>query len=83
MFKSSISLFPSNLNKLLLRFLFKRFAHSVAIFNYFSLNMLLIVSESLQETLGRIGTPKYSPTRASICFLIKGINSTEVGCPIP
>ena len=31
----------------------------------------------------KIGRSKYSPTKASICFLIKGINSTEVGCPIP
>jgi hypothetical protein len=45
--------------------------------------MLFIVSVSLQETFGKIGTSKYSPTKASTCFLIKGINSTDVGCPIP
>jgi len=56
---------------------------SVDIFNYFSLKILFIVSSSLQETFGRIGTSKYSPTNASTCFLIKGINSTAVGYPIP
>jgi hypothetical protein len=55
----------------------------VEIFNYFSLNILLIVLVSLQETLGSIGTSRYSPIKASTCFLIKGTNSTEVGCPIP
>jgi hypothetical protein len=42
-----------------------------------------MVLESLQETLGIIGVPRYSPIKASICFLIRGINSTDVGCPIP
>jgi len=45
--------------------------------------MLFIVSVSLQETFGRIGISKYSPTKASICFLISGVNSTAVGYPIP
>jgi hypothetical protein len=42
-----------------------------------------MVSESLQDTLGRIGVPKYSPTKASTCFFSKGVNSTEVGLPMP
>jgi len=42
-----------------------------------------MVEESLQDTFGNIGEPKYSPTKASICFLIRGINFTEVGFPIP
>jgi hypothetical protein len=42
-----------------------------------------MVFVSLHDTLGIIGVPKYSPIKASICFLIKGINSTEVGLPIP
>jgi hypothetical protein len=45
--------------------------------------MLEIVFLSLQVTLGNIGTPKYSPIKASTCFLINGVNSTEVGLPIP
>jgi hypothetical protein len=83
MFKSVISWLPRTLKRLFLRFFWSKLKHSVAIVNYFSLNILFIVSSSLQETLGRIGTSKYSPTRASTCFLIKGINSTDVGCPIP
>jgi len=83
MFKSTIFLFPRTLSKLFLRFLYNRLKHSVDTFNYFSLNILFTVSSSLQEILGRIGISKYSPTRASICFLIKGINSTDVGYPIP
>jgi hypothetical protein len=42
-----------------------------------------MVSESLQDTLGRIGVPKYSPTKASTCFFSKGVNSTAVGLPRP
>jgi hypothetical protein len=42
-----------------------------------------MVSESLQEILGSIGVPKYSPTKASTCFFNNGVNSTEVGLPIP
>jgi len=49
----------------------------------FSRVILLKVAESLQDTLGNIGVPKYSPTKASTCFLIKGMNSTDVGFPIP
>nr|DAG30395.1 MAG TPA: hypothetical protein [Bacteriophage sp.]DAV59988.1 MAG TPA: hypothetical protein [Caudoviricetes sp.]DAX00488.1 MAG TPA: hypothetical protein [Bacteriophage sp.] len=45
--------------------------------------ILLMVSESLQEIFGRIGVPRYSPTRASTCFFSNGVNSTEVGLPIP
>jgi hypothetical protein len=82
-FKSIISLLPINLNRLFLRLFYNRLKHSVAIFNYFSLNILLIVFSSLQETFGSIGTSKYSPIRASTCFLIRGMNSTDVGYPIP
>jgi hypothetical protein len=45
--------------------------------------MLLIVSESLHDTFGRIGVPKYSPTKASTCFFNNGVNSTDVGLPSP
>ena len=45
--------------------------------------IFVTVFESLHDTLGNTGVPKYSPTKASICFLIRGINSTEVGFPIP
>jgi hypothetical protein len=37
----------------------------------------------LQDTFGIIGVSKYSPIRASMCFLMSGINSTAVGYPIP
>jgi hypothetical protein len=83
MFKSIISWLPRTLSKLFFRLFYNKLKHSVAIFNYFSLNILLIVFSSLQDTFGRIGTSKYSPTKASICFLINGTNSTAVGCPIP
>jgi len=43
-------------------------------YNSFSLVILLIVAESLQDTLGKIGVVIYSPTKASICFFISGIN---------
>jgi hypothetical protein len=82
-FRSCISLLPSIRKRLFLRLFCRRLQHSAAIFNCFSLNILLIVLVSLQETFGSIGTSKYSPTKASICFLIKGINSTAVGYPIP
>lgn len=38
---------------------------------------------SLQDTLAIVGTSKYSPSKASTCFFISGVNSTEVGLPIP
>jgi len=82
-FRSYMSLPPSIRKRLFLRLFCRRLAHSAAILSCFSLNILLIVLVSLQETLGRIGTFKYSPTNASICFLIRGINSTAVGYPIP
>jgi len=82
-FRSIISLLPKIRKRLFFKLCCKRFADSEAIFNCFSLNILLIVLVSLQEILGNIGTSKYSPTRASTCFLIKGINSTDVGYPIP
>jgi hypothetical protein len=37
----------------------------------------------LQNTLGSIGAPKYSPTIASICFLINGVNVIDVGVLVP
>nr|DAH11814.1 MAG TPA: hypothetical protein [Caudoviricetes sp.] len=37
----------------------------------------------MQETFGSIGVPRYSPTKASTCFLSSGVNSTDVGLPIP
>jgi len=79
MFKSIISLLLISLSKLFFKLLYNRLKHSLAIFNYFSLKILFIVSSSLQETFGSIGTSKYSPTKASTCFFIKGINSTDVG----
>jgi hypothetical protein len=51
--------------------------------NCLSLAILLIVLVSLHETFGKIGVPKYSPTKASTCFFSKGVNSTDVGLPIP
>jgi hypothetical protein len=42
-----------------------------------------MVLESLQVIFGNIGVPKYSPIKASTCFFNKGVNSTEVGLPIP
>jgi hypothetical protein len=62
---------------------FKYFTISACIFNCLSLVILEIVSVSLQEILGRIGVPKYSPTKASTCFFSKGVNSTDVGLPKP
>nr|DAR76647.1 MAG TPA: hypothetical protein [Caudoviricetes sp.]DAS12186.1 MAG TPA: hypothetical protein [Caudoviricetes sp.] len=62
---------------------YKKETTSVTIFIYFSLVILLIVSVSLHVTFGKVGIPKYSPTKASICFLINGVNSTDVGLPIP
>jgi len=56
---------------------------SFSIFNCFSLSILFKVFESLQYTLGIIGVPRYSPIKASICFFISGVNSIEVGLPIP
>ena len=66
-----------------LNLFFKKVYTSLVIFNYFSLVIFVTVFESLHDTLGNTGVPKYSPTKASICFLIRGINSTEVGFPIP
>jgi len=83
MFKSYISWEFNILNKLFFRFAWRSLAHSAEIFNCFSLNILWIVSSSLQETFGCIGTSKYSPIKASTCFLISGIKAISVGCPIP
>jgi hypothetical protein len=68
---------------LFFKFACKKLAISSAIFNCFSLYILFIVSVSLQETLGYIGRSKYSPIKASTCFLINGMKETSVGCPIP
>nr|DAK03727.1 MAG TPA: hypothetical protein [Bacteriophage sp.] len=37
----------------------------------------------MQDTFGSNGISKYSPIKASTCFLISGVNSIEVGLPIP
>ncbi|MGM9532171.1 hypothetical protein [Intestinibacter sp.] len=37
----------------------------------------------MHDTFGRIGVPRYSPTKASTCFFNSGVNSTDVGLPIP
>jgi len=82
--KPSFILFPSI--KLRIEFLrcFYRYPCSLeAIFNCFSLFILLIVSLSLQITLGIIGVPKYSPIKASICFLINGVKCKVVGVLAP
>nr|DAF44335.1 MAG TPA: hypothetical protein [Podoviridae sp. ct8Lf7] len=65
------------------RWSFRNFTIPSVIFNYFSLVIFVIVSESLQDILGSIGVPRYSPTRASTCFFNSGVNSTDVGEPIP
>jgi hypothetical protein len=83
MFLSVISFPSANCSKEFLKCLWKKFDISFEISNYFSLKMLFIVPLSLQDTFGIIGVPKYSPNKASTCFLISGINSTEVGLPIP
>ena len=57
----------------------RRLYTSEEIATSFSRVMALIVAESLQDTLGRIGVPRNSPTKASTCFLIRGMNSTDVG----
>jgi hypothetical protein len=80
---SVISLPSMNYNIELLKCSFKNFTIPYVICNCFSLVILLIVSVSLQEILGRIGVPKYSPTKASTCFFSNGVNSTAVGLPIP
>ena len=46
--------------------------------NDFITNMLFWVI-----IFGIIGVPRNSPIKASTCFLIRGVNSTEVGLPIP
>ena len=51
--------------------------------SYLSLKILLIVFLSLQDTFGLIGIVKNSPTRTSICFLVRGVNVMEVGLPNP
>jgi hypothetical protein len=43
----------------------------------------VIVLSSLQEILGSIGVPKYSPINASTCLRIRGVNSIDVGLPNP
>jgi hypothetical protein len=45
--------------------------------------MLLIVDSSLHDIFGSIGVPRNSPTKASTCFFNNGVNSTDVGLPIP
>ena len=45
--------------------------------------MLVIVSESLQVTLGITAVSVYSFAIASICFFISGVNTIDTGLPIP
>jgi hypothetical protein len=45
--------------------------------------MFDIVSLSLQDILGIIGVPKYSPINTSICFLINGVKCKVVGVFFP
>jgi hypothetical protein len=75
--------FCINSNSLFLNRFYKKSKTSFVILISFSRVILLNVAESLQDTFGNIGVPKYSPTKASMCFLINGINSTDVGFPIP
>jgi hypothetical protein len=82
--KESSVFFPSI--KLKIEFfslLLKASYNSLFIFNYFSLSMAVIVSLSLQEIFGIIGVPRYSPIRASTCFLIKGVKCKVVGVLAP
>ena len=82
----SPSLIPFPSKKLKIEFLrcpCKNLYNSDEIFSCFSLSILAIVSLSLQNTLGIIGVPRYSPIRASICFFIRGVNWREVGLPSP
>nr|DAU35328.1 MAG TPA: hypothetical protein [Caudoviricetes sp.] len=71
------------MSKELFKCAFKNPIICVYITSYFSLSILLIVPASLQDIFGNIGVPRNSPTKASTCFLSKGVNSTEVGLPIP
>ena len=80
------SLIPFPSRKLRIEFLrcpCRNLYSSEDIFNCFSLSILFIVSLSLQNTLGIIGVPRYSPIKASICFFIRGVNCIEVGLPSP
>nr|DAH58412.1 MAG TPA: hypothetical protein [Bacteriophage sp.] len=80
----SVIFFPSIKLKIeFFRCAVKYLCISEIIFNCFSLSILFRVSVSLQYTLGIIGVPRYSPIRASICFLIRGVNSKDVGFPMP
>nr|DAR42975.1 MAG TPA: hypothetical protein [Caudoviricetes sp.] len=45
--------------------------------------MLDIVLLSLHDIFGIIGVPKYSPIKASICFLINGVKCKVVGVLVP
>jgi len=56
---------------------------ALSIANCLSLFIFESVPLSLHDILGRIGVDKYYPIKTSTCFLTKGINSTEVGVPIP
>ena len=55
----------------------------MVISNYLSLLIKEIVSESLHDIFGNVGISRYSPTNASTCFFVSGVNSTDVGFPIP
>jgi len=55
----------------------------LAISNYLSLYILFNVPSSLQDIFGLNSVVKNSPTKASICLRINGVNYIEVGFPIP
>jgi hypothetical protein len=48
-----------------------------------SLKIFVNVLLSLQDTLGLGFVVRYSPTIASICFFVNGVNPIEVGFPTP
>jgi hypothetical protein len=82
--KPSLIFLPfTKLRREFLRCFCKYLLSSEAILSYFSLSILLIVSLSLQDTFGIIGVPRYSPIKASICFLISGVKCKVVGVLVP
>ena len=43
----------------------------------------MVADRWLQYILGSIGVPKYSPIKASMCFLIRGVKCMVVGVLTP
>ena len=80
---SVVSLPSKNANNVVFKWSFKNLVTPCAIYKDFSLVIALMVSLSLQLTFGKIGVPRYSPIKASMCFLTIGVILTEVGLPIP